>query len=122
MQSGLKTNLHASKPWQRDARDLTLFYLYTGCRLKEALVPNFTWADDGRNALRFCQTKTSGVRSIPKGEQIKEILEGRKAEPHGPFNFTKDMVYNRVKWLLRQAITALEEALTHASRHDGRQA
>ena len=63
-------HLKLSKHWRSDARDLTLFYLYTGCRLHEALVPNLAWANDGQNALNFRQLKTSGARSRPKGEQI----------------------------------------------------
>ena len=107
-------HLDFSKPWHRDARDLVLFYLYTGCRLRESLVPNFTWANDGQNALHFHQTKTSRARSIPKGERIRDILEGRKAEPDGPFNFSKDEVYNRVTWLLRQA--GIDGAAVHTLR------
>ncbi len=107
-------HLDLSKPWQRDARDLTLFYLYTGGRIKEAPVPNFTRANDGQNALHLHQTKTSGARSIPKGELIKEIWEGRKAGPDGAFNFTKDEVHNRVNRLVRQA--GIEGAAAHSLR------
>ena len=45
---------------------------------------------------------------------VKEILESRKHEPDGPFNFTKDQVYTRVKWLMRQA--CIEDASPHTLR------
>ncbi len=106
--------LDLNDEFQKDARDLALFYLYTGCRLSEALVPNLTWANNGQNAVHFKQTKTSTARSISKGEMVKEILESRKHEPHGPFNFTKDQVYTRVKWLMRQA--CIEGASPHTLR------
>ncbi len=100
--------------FQRDARDLTLFYLFTGCRVSEALFPQFTWANDGQNALHFRQEKTSKGRSLPKGDQIKEILEGRKGEEGGPFRFDKYEVYHRVKWLLKNA--GIEDASPHTLR------
>ncbi|MCH7497099.1 MAG: hypothetical protein IH971_04520 [Candidatus Marinimicrobia bacterium] len=69
-------------------------------RLSAALVPNLTWANNGQKAIHFQQGKTSNARSIGKGEMVKEILEGRKLEPDGPFNFSKDQVYTRVEWLV----------------------
>lgn len=107
-------HLDLSIPFQRDARDLVLFLLYTGCRVSEALFPSFTWANNGQDALHFNQTKTSSARSIPKGEQIKEILEGRKREDGGPFHFDKYMVYKRVKWVFEQA--GIENASPHTLR------
>ncbi len=85
-----------------DARDLTHFLLFTGCRVSESLYPDFTWANNGQDALHFNQTKVSRARSIPKGERVKEILERRKHIEGGPFHFNPDKVYNRVTALMRQ--------------------
>ena len=107
-------HLDLSILFQRDGRDLVLFLLYTGSRVGEALFPTFTWANNGQDALHFHQTKTSSARSIPKGEQIKEILEGRKHEAGGPFRFDKYAVYKRVKWVFEQA--GIENASPHTLR------
>ena len=99
---------------QREARDLTLFYLFTGARLSEALYPAFDWSCDGQRAVHFPETKAGKSRSIPKGEQITEILEGRKHIPGGPFLMNKDVAYVRVKRLLRKA--GIADASPHTLR------
>ena len=76
--------LDLSDPWQKDCRDITLFLLYTGARVSEATYPGFTWKNDGQDALHFSQGKTSKGRSLPKGDQVKEILESRKGIEGGP--------------------------------------
>ncbi len=107
-------HIDTSDKYQCDARDLTLFYLLTGCRASEALYPNFTWANNGQDALHFYQSKTSSARSIPKGEQIKEVLERRKHEDGGPFHFDNFTVYSRVTWLFKKA--GIENASPHTLR------
>ncbi|MCH7521575.1 MAG: tyrosine-type recombinase/integrase [Candidatus Marinimicrobia bacterium] len=106
--------LDLTDTWQKDARDLTLFLLHTGARVSEITLPAFTWKNDGQHALNFQQGKVSRPRSIPKAEQVRDILESRKGEPDGPFHFNKDMVRNRVKWLFEQA--GIENASTHTLR------
>lgn len=89
--------------FQRDARDLTLFLLFTGARLSEALYPAFDWSCDGQNVIQFKQTKGGKSRSIPKVETVKAVLESRKHIQGGPFPMDKNRAYKRVKWLLRKA-------------------
>ncbi|MFC1543066.1 tyrosine-type recombinase/integrase [Candidatus Neomarinimicrobiota bacterium] len=100
--------------YQRDARDLTLFYLHTGCRLSEALYPTFTWDCDGQTALRFPKTKGGKTHTISKTDTVKAVLESRKHIPDGPFHFTRNEVYKRVKWMYRQA--GIENASVHTLR------
>ncbi len=100
--------------FEKDARDLTLFYLYTGARLTEALFPTFDWLCDGQQAIRFSRTKGSKTRTIPKTDSLAEILESRKAVPDGPFPLSHDQAYKRVKWLLGRA--GIGDASPHTLR------
>ena len=100
--------------YQVDARDLYLFYLHTGARLSEILYPTFTWDCDGQAAIRFPKTKGGKTRTISKTEIMREVLESRKHIPGGPFHFTKNEVYKRIKWLFRQA--GVENASVHTLR------
>jgi len=106
--------LDLADQFQKDARDLTLFYLFTGARLSEALFPTFDWSCIGKSTLQFPTTKSSKSRTIPKPGIIADILESRKHIVEGPFRFTKDHVYTRVKWLFRKA--NIENASPHTLR------
>lgn len=100
--------------FQRDARDLTLFYLFTGARLSEVLYPTFDWSCDRQNAIYFPRTKFSKSRAIPKTDRLEEILRGRRDIPGGPFHHSKDQVYKRVKWVFKQA--GISDASPHTLR------
>lgn len=106
--------LDLADQFQTDARDLTLFYLFTGARLSEVLYPTFDWSCIGRSILQFPTTKFSKSRTIHKPGIIADILKTRKHFTEGPFRFTKDHVYTRVTWLLRRA--SIENASPHTLR------
>jgi len=107
-------SLDLSDDYQKDARDLFLFYLYTGARTSEALLPHFDWSCDGQNSVRFPETKRSRSRIIPKTDTIKQVLESRKHMPNGPFSFNRDQVYRRVKYILE--LSGIKDASTHTLR------
>ena len=107
-------NLDLSDDFQKDARDLVLFYLYTGARTSEALLPAFDWSCDSQNSTRFPKTKWSKSRTIPKTDTIKQVLESRKHVPDGPFPFNRDQVYRRVKYILMKS--GIKDASTHTLR------
>ena len=107
-------SLDLSDSFQRDARDLTLFYLYTGARASEALYPTFNWECDLKNSVRFPKTKRGKSRTIPKMDTVKAVLESRKNISGGPFHFTRDQVYNRVKFVMDKA--KISDASTHTLR------
>lgn len=107
-------SINPENEFQRDARDLTLFYLYTGARLSEALYPTFDWSCDGQNSIQFPKTKQGKSRAIPKGEVVKGVLESRKHIPDGPFRFKKSQSYCKVKWMLEQA--GIKDASPHTLR------
>ena len=107
-------SLDLSDSFQRDARDLTLFYLYTGARASEALYTTFKWECDLKNSVCFPKTKRGKSRTIPKMDTVKAVLESRKNIPGGPFHFTRDQVYNRVKFVMDKA--KISDASTHTLR------
>ena len=107
-------NINQEDEFQRDAGNLILFYLFTGCRLSEALYPTFDWSCDGQNSIRFPKTKHGKSRTIPKTETVKAVLERRKTIAGGPFHFNKDQVYKRVKWMFEQA--GIKDASPHTLR------
>ena len=98
----------------KDARDLILFYLYTGARTSEVLYPTFTWECDQQNFIRFPLTKWGKSRSIPKLDAVKMVLESRKHIAGGPFHLNRHTVYKRVKTVLRMA--RITDATTHTLR------
>ena len=106
--------LDLENPFQRDARDLFLFYLYTGARTSEALYPLLTWQCVGKDSITFPSTKGHKSRKIPMSETVNSVLDGRREIDEGPFHFTRDMVYNRVKYLMEEA--DIPEASTHTLR------
>ena len=96
-------SLDLTDTYQKDAHDLTLFYLHTGCRRADPLFPNFTWEDVGPEIISLRQVKTGKVLEKRKSETIRDILESRRGEPNGPFNLSGDEAYLRVKWLMDRA-------------------
>ena len=105
------TELSLGNEFHRDARDLTEFYLFTGARLSEALYPTFDWSCVGQQAIHFPRTKSSKSRTIPMTDTVKDVLEGRRHIPGGPFHFNRDRVYSRVKMVFDKA------GITDASPH-----
>jgi len=107
-------NLDLSNDFLKDAKDLILFYLYTGARTSEVLYPTFTWECDQQNSIRFPLTKWGKSRSIPKLDAVKMVLESRKHIADGPFHLNRHNVYKRVKTVLRMA--RIPDATTHTLR------
>lgn len=124
-------NVDLSIPYQKDAHDLTLFYLYTGARTSEALYPNFTWDCVLNDKIIFPNTKSNKERIIPLTKNVDEIIKTRKDIIGGPFftetdlkvnsledliknHITRDMVYNRTKFVFREA--GINDVSTHNLR------
>ena len=107
-------DLDLTDEFQKDARDLVLFYLYSGSRTSEALYPTFTWECDLQNSIRFPQTKWGKSRTIPKLDKVKLVLESRKHIEGGPFHLTRHQVYKRVKFVMKKA--KIPDVSTHDLR------
>ena len=107
-------------PFQKDAHDLVLFYLFTGARASEVLYPHFDWSCIGKNSIYFPKTKMSDSRKIPATDSIIRVVENRRAIIGGPFfhltdqkvnciddlvkcHMTYDMAYKRVKYIFKKA-------------------
>ena len=102
------SSIDPASDFQRDARDLTIFYLFTGARVSEALyredtTDTFDWSCVGDKAVTFLSTKAGKTRSIPMVGTVKTVLEGRKHIPGGPFPLDRWQVGKRVKWMLNMA-------------------
>ncbi len=125
------SNVDLSIPYQKDVHDLTLFYLYTGARTSEALYPNFTWDCVLNDKIIFPNTKSNRERIIPLTKNVDKVLKTRKDIIGGPFftetdsrvnsledliknHITRDMVYNRTKYVFRKA--GIRDASTHDLR------
>jgi len=91
--------LDMSDKYQRDGRDLTICYIYTGARSSELLLPSFTWSCVRKNSLYFPRTKQGKSRTIPIIDTVGKILEGRRQNlgGDGPFALNIFQVYKRVK-------------------------
>jgi len=124
-------NVDLNMPYQKDAHDLTLFYLYTGARTSEALYPNFTWACVLNDKIIFPNTKSNKERVIPLTKNVDEVLKTRKDISGGPFftetdsnvksleeiaqnHLTRNMVYNRTKFVFGKA--GISDVSTHNLR------
>ncbi len=125
------SNVDLNIPYQKDAHDLTLFYLYTGARTSEALYPNFTWDCVLNDKIIFPNTKSNKERIIPLTKNVDEVLKTRKDIIGGPFftetgskvstleniatnHMTNYMVYNRTKNIFEK--TGLNDVSTHNLR------
>lgn len=100
--------IDSANAFQRDARDLTIFYLFTGARVSEGLfregvTDTFDWSCVGDKAVTFPSTKAGKSRTIPMVGTVKAVLEGRKHIPGGPFPFDRWQVQKRVRWMLNMA-------------------
>ena len=128
-------SLDIKDEFQRDARDLIIFYLFTGARTSEILHPSFSWDCIGKDIITFPETKSSKSRVIPIQETVRKLLNDRKGVVGGPFYtafnqrpedmddcigwldrhcLTRDMVYNRVKSVFDRA--QIKHASTHTLR------
>ncbi|MFQ6606888.1 MAG: tyrosine-type recombinase/integrase [Fidelibacterota bacterium] len=97
-------SLDRNDPFQRDARDLVLMYLYTGCRANEILVSGgFLWEHVNEDTLVIHQTKQHRIRKIILSPTVRKVLEERRGTPKGPFHLTYDQAYKRVKYVLNKA-------------------
>ena len=107
-------SLDLTDEFQRDAYDLTIFYLYTGPRGKEGLLPNFTWDCVEQGSICFPKTKNYQARTISIIKPVADVLESRKKLPDGPFNFTYNQLYKRIKYVIKAA--GIENAGPHTLR------
>jgi len=107
-------NLNLKDNFQKDAYDLVLIYLFSGARTSEILYPTFTWDCVKKDSIRFPETKFFKSRTIPNTNTMREIFKSRKYGNSAPFHFTRDMVYNRVKYVFNKA--GFKNASTHTLR------
>ncbi len=107
-------SLDLTDEFQREAHDLTLFYLYTGPRGKEGLLPNFTWDCIEQGSICFPETKNYQARTISIINPVAVVLESRRGLPDGPFNLTYNQLYKRIKYVLNKA--KIENASPHTLR------
>ena len=106
--------LDMNDEFQKDAKDLVLFYLFSGARASEALWPTFNFSCIQTDSILFPETKGSRSRNIPLLASLRAVLDRRRQINNGPFPFTIYMVYNRVKYVLRTA--GIDDASTHTLR------
>ena len=100
--------------FQKDAHDLVIIYLFSGARASEILYPAFTWDCIKKNSILFPKTKFSKSRAIPNTDTMRGVFKSRRYGNVAPFNFTRDMVYNRVKFVFNKA--GIKNASTHTLR------
>ncbi|MEE9572184.1 MAG: tyrosine-type recombinase/integrase [Candidatus Neomarinimicrobiota bacterium] len=106
--------LDLKNTFQKDAHDLVLIYLFSGARTSEILYPTFTWDCIKKDSIRFPETKFFNSRTIPNTNTMRAIFKSRKYGNSAPFHFTRDMVYNRVKFVFNKA--GIKNASTHTLR------
>ncbi|MFH1851073.1 MAG: tyrosine-type recombinase/integrase [Candidatus Neomarinimicrobiota bacterium] len=129
--SGVIESINLQDPFEKDGRDLALFYLFTGARASEVLYPHFEWSCIGKDSIYFPKTKMSDSRKIPLTDSIRKVLESRTDIIGGPFfhlidqkvtsiddlvncHMTYDMAYKRVKHIFKKA--SLEDVSLHTLR------
>ena len=108
------SKLDKSDTFQKDAYDLVLIYLFSGARTSEILYPTFAWDCVKKDSIRFPKTKFFKSRAIPNTDTMREVFHNRKATNDAPFKLTRDMVYNRVKFVFNKA--GIKNASTHTLR------
>jgi len=108
------TDLDLNDQYQKDAHDLVIFLLFTGARLSEILYPTFDWCCVGANEITFPSTKSFKSRVIHKIKSTDAVLETRRHILRGPFSFTGNEVYKRVKYVFQCA--GIENASPHTLR------
>ena len=106
--------LDENDTFQKDARDLVLIYLFSGARTSEILFPTFTWDCVKNDSILFPKTKFFKSRAIPNTDTMREVFHNRKTNNDAPFKLTRDMVYNRVKFVFNEA--GIKNASTHTLR------
>lgn len=96
-------NLNLNDKFEKDAHDLIIFYLYTGARVSEGLLPHLTWNCVKENSIVFPNTKNNKARTVNLFKPVKEVLESRSKDSEGPFDFNYDQAYNRIKYVFNRA-------------------
>jgi integrase len=104
--------LNLNDAYEKDVHDLVVFYLYTGARSSEALYPDLTWDCINAKTIVFPRTKNNKSRTVSLFKPVKNVLDSRVNLPGGPFDFTTNQVYNRIKFVLKKA------NLNNASPHN----
>ena len=56
-----------------------------------------------KNSILFPKTKFSKSRLIPNTDTMRKIFKSRKYGNSTPFNFTRHMVYSRVRYIFNKA-------------------
>ncbi len=101
--------------FQKDAHDLVIAYLYTGCRAQELLVSGgLTWDQVGKDNVDIPQPKQHRRRIIRLPATVQKILSERRGCSKGPFDLTYDQAYKRVKYVLSKA--KIDNASIHTLR------
>jgi len=85
--------------YQKDAHDLVLFYLCTGARATEGLFPELRWDSINNNSINFIMKKNRKARNIPIVNDVKRVLDSRRHLAGGPFDFSYNKMYRRVKYV-----------------------
>ena len=89
--------------FEKDGRDLILFYLLTGARAKEILSNSLKWVNVKKDVIELTITKSGKRRFCKKAESMKNILKRRDRKKAGPFDIKYDAAYKRVKAMLKKA-------------------
>jgi len=95
--------LNLNNKYEKDAHDLVIFYLYTGARSTEGILPHFTWNCVNDKTIVFPNTKNNKARTVKLFKPVKDILDSRSDLPVGPFDFRYDQVYKRIKYVFNKA-------------------
>jgi integrase len=95
--------INEKSEFEKDGRDLILFYLVTGARAKEILSDSLKWSNIKKDFLELTITKNGKIRTCEKTETLKSILKRRDRNKVAPFDIKYDAAYKRVKHLLKKA-------------------
>jgi|TARA_B100000315_G_scaffold251731_1_gene287093 integrase/recombinase XerD len=96
-------NINEESEFEKDGRDLIIFYLLTGARAKEILSDSLKWANVKKDVVELTITKAGKRRFCKKTKTMKKILATRDRKKVGPFDIKYDLAYKRVKALLKKA-------------------
>jgi len=96
-------NINEESEFEKDGRDLILFYLLTGARAKEILSDSLKWTNVQKDVIELTITKTGKRRFCKNTKTMKHILARRDKKRVGPFDIKYDAAYKRVKSLFIKA-------------------
>lgn len=103
-----------NKANDKDAFDLVTFYLHTGARLSELVLPKLSWTNIDLNQESIVLVGKRGKRrTLPLNSKLIDILASRKHDEF-PFNFSPSQVARKIKFHLKKA--NIHDASTHTLR------